>query len=39
MLVYICGAVQTLLYCDFFYYFLKAKSKGAKVSLPMTTPN
>ena len=32
--VYFCGVLQTLLYGDFFYYYLKAKSKGGKFSLP-----
>jgi ER lumen protein retaining receptor len=34
--VYFCGVLQTLLYGDFFYYYLKAKSKGGKFSLPTT---
>jgi len=38
-IVYICGAIQTFLYADFFYYYLKAKSMGAKVSLPMVNKN
>ena len=32
--VYICGVIQTLLYADFFYYYLKSKAKGGKFSLP-----
>lgn len=32
--VYACGIVQTLLYCDFFYYFVLSKYKGGKFSLP-----
>ena len=32
--VYFCGIVQTLLYCDFFYYFVLSKYKGGKFSLP-----
>lgn len=31
---YFCGVLQTLLYADFFYYYLKSKSKGGKFSLP-----
>jgi ER lumen protein retaining receptor len=26
--VYSCGVIQTVLYLDFFYYYLKSKSKG-----------
>jgi len=32
--VYFCGVLQTLLYADFFYYYLKAKTSGSKFSLP-----
>lgn len=32
--VYFCGVLQTLLYADFFYYYLKAKASGSKFSLP-----
>ena len=33
--VYICGVLQTALYCDFFHYFIEAKKKGGtKFSLP-----
>lgn len=32
--VYFCGVVQTLLYADFFYYYINAKAKGSKLSLP-----
>lgn len=35
--VYICGVLQTLLYVDFFYYYVKSKSKGGKFTLPSTT--
>merc|ERR1712071_203512 len=28
LVVYFCGVVQTLLYADFFYYYVKAKAKG-----------
>lgn len=33
-LVYFCGCLQTLLYADFFYYYVKSKAKGGKFSLP-----
>jgi ER lumen protein retaining receptor len=32
--VYFCGVLQTLLYVDFFYYYLTSKAKGGKFSLP-----
>merc|ERR1712226_173823 len=32
--VYFCGVLQTLLYADFFYYYVKAESKGNKLTLP-----
>jgi len=32
--VYFCGVLQTLLYADFFYYYVKSKAKGAKFTLP-----
>jgi len=32
--VYFCGVLQTLLYVDFFYYYLKSKTQGSKFSLP-----
>jgi len=35
--VYICGVIQTLLYADFFYYYVKSKAKGGKFSLPTTS--
>jgi len=35
-IVYICGVIQTLLYADFFYYYLKSKARGGKFSLPVT---
>jgi ER lumen protein retaining receptor len=35
-IVYFCGVLQTLLYGGCFYYYLKAKSKGGKFSLPTT---
>jgi len=33
-LVYVCGIVQTLLYIDFFYYYIKSKWYGQKIVLP-----
>jgi len=33
-IVYFCGVLQTLLYVDFFYYYIKSKSKGGKFTLP-----
>ncbi|KAG7357487.1 ER lumen protein retaining receptor [Nitzschia inconspicua] len=35
-LTYICGIIQTILYADFFYYYIKSKRKGGKFSLPTT---
>lgn len=32
--VYFCGVLQTILYADFFYYYMKSKAKGGKFSLP-----
>lgn len=32
--VYFCGVLQTLLYADFFYYYVKSKAKGSKFTLP-----
>ncbi|GMI50586.1 hypothetical protein ScalyP_jg4260 [Parmales sp. scaly parma] len=32
--VYACGVFQTLLYADFFYYYVISKAKGGKFSLP-----
>jgi ER lumen protein retaining receptor len=34
-IVWIAGMVQTLIYCDFFFYYAKAKMKGEKMSLPI----
>jgi ER lumen protein retaining receptor len=34
--VYFCGVLQTLLYVDFFYYYVKSKAKGGKFTLPST---
>jgi len=33
-IVWISGVVQTLLYCDFFYYYIKSKYYGKKMTLP-----
>jgi len=35
--VYFCGVLQTLLYADFFYYYVSSKTKGGKFSLPHTS--
>lgn len=32
--VYFCGVLQTLLYVDFFYYYIKSKQKGGSFTLP-----
>jgi ER lumen protein retaining receptor len=32
--VYFCGVLQTLLYADFFYYYLMNKRRGGRFSLP-----
>lgn len=34
LVVYFCGVLQTLLYVDFFYYYIKNKAKGGKFTLP-----
>lgn len=34
LIVYFCGVLQTLLYVDFFYYYVKSKTKGGKFTLP-----
>mmetsp|Transcript_35003 Transcript_35003/g.53681 ORF Transcript_35003/g.53681 Transcript_35003/m.53681 type:complete len:228 (+) Transcript_35003:105-788(+) len=36
-IVYFCGVLQTLLYVDFFYYYVKSKTQGGKFSLPTTS--
>lgn len=33
-LVWICGLVQTALYCDFFYYYLQSWQNNEKLALP-----
>ena len=30
----VCGSIQTLLYIDFFYYYVQAKRKGQSLVLP-----
>lgn len=35
--VYFCGVLQTLLYADFFYYYIKSKKSGGKFTLPTST--
>eukprot|EP00741_Cyanophora_paradoxa_P004802 tig00000829_g4659.t1 len=32
--VWICGLVQTVIYCDFFYYYWKSRMQGKKMELP-----
>jgi ER lumen protein retaining receptor len=34
-IVWIAGLVQTAIYCDFFWYYLKAQIDGTKMVLPM----
>ena len=34
LLVWGCGIVQTVIYCDFFYYYLKSWQSNEKLSLP-----
>lgn len=34
-IVWVSGLVQTLIYCDFFYYYVKAQSSGTRMSLPI----
>lgn len=31
---YFCGVLQTLLYADFFYYYMQSKRRGGRFSLP-----
>lgn len=33
-IVYTCGALQTALYADFFYYYVISKYYGGKLQLP-----
>ena len=33
-LVWVCGMFQTILYCDYFYYYIKSKIQGTKFYLP-----
>jgi len=37
--VYFCGVLQTLLYVDFFYYYLQSKRSGGRFSLPTNSRN
>lgn len=32
---WLAGLTQTIIYCDFFYYYLKARMSGQKMSLPI----
>lgn len=32
---WVSGVIQTIIYCDFFYYYIKAKTLGAKMTLPI----
>jgi len=34
-IVWIAGVIQTLIYCDFFYYYLRAIQAGQNVQLPL----
>jgi len=34
-LAWVAGLVQTLIYCDFFYYYARAKLTGSKMELPI----
>ena len=34
-IVWVAGIVQTGIYCDFFYYYAKARMSGQKMSLPI----
>jgi len=34
-IVWVAGLVQTVIYCDFFYYYVKAQYQGTKVVLPV----
>lgn len=33
-IVWVAGSVQTLIFCDFFYYYLKAQIEGTTMTLP-----
>eukprot|EP00735_Rhodelphis_limneticus_P003490 TRINITY_DN14968_c0_g1::TRINITY_DN14968_c0_g1_i1::g.25803::m.25803 TRINITY_DN14968_c0_g1::TRINITY_DN14968_c0_g1_i1::g.25803 ORF type:complete len:217 (-),score=19.96,sp/Q5XHA2/ERD21_XENTR/57.82/6e-84,ER_lumen_recept/PF00810.13/1.5e-57,PQ-loop/PF04193.9/0.1,PQ-loop/PF04193.9/0.22,PQ-loop/PF04193.9/5.8e+03,ICMT/PF04140.9/1.9e+03,ICMT/PF04140.9/0.047 TRINITY_DN14968_c0_g1_i1:409-1059(-) len=33
-IVWVAGVIQTLLYCDFFYYYITANVAGRKIKLP-----
>lgn len=32
---WVSGVIQTIIYCDFFYYYIKARTTGAKMTLPI----
>lgn len=34
-IVWVAGVVQTAIYCDFFYYYVKAQTTGKTMSLPI----
>lgn len=34
-IVWVSGMVQTIVYADFFYYYIKARTLGKKMSLPV----
>eukprot|EP00455_Lapot_gusevi_P015736 TRINITY_DN1800_c0_g2_i2.p1 TRINITY_DN1800_c0_g2~~TRINITY_DN1800_c0_g2_i2.p1 ORF type:complete len:221 (+),score=54.37 TRINITY_DN1800_c0_g2_i2:85-747(+) len=34
-IVWVAGTIQTLMYCDFFYYYVKGKLEGKRVVLPV----
>lgn len=34
-IVWVSGAIQTAIYCDFFYYYIVAQSAGTSMSLPI----
>lgn len=34
-IVWVAGFVQTLIYCDFFYYYIKAQTSNVKMTLPI----
>jgi len=34
-IVWVAGLVQTIIYCDFFWYYLKARIEGTRMALPI----
>jgi len=34
-IVWVCGAIQSIIYCDFFYYYAIAQATGTSMSLPI----